>query len=98
MKVYLLTLTSAAVLGMLASLAPFLYLGALLTQGPTWTPGSITTLDILPLLVTLGITTLSTGYQNTRMVSGGRPALIGIICTLLFWVSFTLSSSMMGLS
>ncbi|MHA2359448.1 MAG: type II secretion system F family protein [Candidatus Thorarchaeota archaeon] len=98
MKVYLLTLTSAAVLGMLASLAPFLYLGALLTQGPTWTPGSISTLDIIPLLITLGITTLSTGYQNTRMVSGSRPILIGIICALLFLVSFSLSSSMMGLS
>jgi hypothetical protein len=98
MKVYLLTLTSAAVLGMLASLAPFMYIGALLTQGPIWTPGSITTLDILPLLVTLGVTTLSTGYQNTQMVSGGRPVLIGIISALLFWISFALSSSMMGLS
>ncbi|MFW9982762.1 MAG: type II secretion system F family protein [Candidatus Thorarchaeota archaeon] len=97
MKVYLLTLTSAAVLGMLASLAPFLYIGALLSEGPIWTPGSITTSDILPLLVTLGITTLSTGFQNTRMVNGARPALIGIICALLFWVSFTLSSTMMGL-
>ena len=98
MKVYLLTLTSAAVLGMLASLAPFLYIGALLSEGPFWTPGSISTLDILPLLLTLGITTLSTGYQNTRMVSGGRPALIGLICALLFWVSFALSSTLMGLS
>jgi hypothetical protein len=97
MKVYLLTLTSAAVLGMLASLAPFLYIGALLSQGPIWTPGSITTLDILPLLATLGITTLSTGYQNTRMVSGGRPVLIGLICALLFWVSFALSSTLMGI-
>ncbi|MFW9871058.1 MAG: type II secretion system F family protein, partial [Candidatus Thorarchaeota archaeon] len=97
MKVYLLTLTSASVLGMLASLAPFLYIGALLSEGPIWTPGSITTLDILPLLTTLGITTLSTGYQNTRMVNGGRPALIGIICALIFWISFTLSSAMMGL-
>ncbi|MFX1483985.1 MAG: type II secretion system F family protein [Promethearchaeota archaeon] len=98
MKVYLLTLTSAAVLGMLASLAPFLYLGALLSQGPLWSPGSITTMDILPLLLTLGVTTLSTGYQNTRMVSGNRPVVIGLVCTLLFWISFTVSTSMMGLS
>ncbi|MHA2114968.1 MAG: type II secretion system F family protein [Candidatus Thorarchaeota archaeon] len=98
MKVYLLTLTSSAVLGMLASLAPFLYIGALLSEGPFWTPGSISTLDILPLLVTLGVTTLSTGYQNTRMVGGGRPALIGLICALLFWISFALSSTLMGLS
>jgi Flp pilus assembly protein TadB len=97
MKVYLLTITSAAVLGMLASLSPFLFIGSLLSQGPTWTPGSITTLDILPLLLTLGVTTLSTGYQNTRMVSGTRPVVIGLICGLLFWISFALSSSMMGL-
>lgn len=97
MKVYLLTITSAAVLGMLASLSPFLFIGSLLSEGPTWTPGSISILDILPLLLTLGITTLSTGYQNTRMVSGNRPVVISLVCGLLFWISFTLSSSMMGL-
>ncbi len=96
MKVYLLTITSAAVLGMLASLSPFLFIGSLLSQGPTWTPGSITTIDILPLLVTLGITTLSTGYQNTKMVGGNRPVLIGLVCGLLFWIAFGLSSIMMG--
>ncbi|MFW9795289.1 MAG: hypothetical protein ACFFEE_13360, partial [Candidatus Thorarchaeota archaeon] len=97
MKVYLLTITSAAVLGMLASLSPFLFIGSLLSEGPLWTPGSITTLDILPLLITLGITTLSTGYQNTQMVSGSRPVVIGLVCGLLFWISFALSSSLMGL-
>ena len=97
MKVYLLTITSAAVLGMLASLSPFLFIGSLLSQGPIWSPGSITTLDILPLLLTLGVTTLSTGYQNTKMVSGSRPVVIGLVCGLLFWISFALSSSMMGL-
>ncbi|MFW9813477.1 MAG: type II secretion system F family protein [Candidatus Thorarchaeota archaeon] len=98
MKVYLLTLTSSAVLGMLASLAPFLYIGELLSGGFTWNPGSITTIDILPLLVTLGVTTLSTGYQNTQMVSGNRPTLMGLICILLFWMSFSLSSTLMGIS
>lgn len=97
MKVYLLTITSAAVLGMLASLSPFLFIGSLLSQGPTWTPGSISTLDILPLLLTLGITTLSTGYQNTKMVGGARPVVLGLVCGLLFWISFALSSSMMDL-
>jgi len=97
MKVYLLTITSAAVLGMLASLSPFLFIGSLLSQGPIWSPGSITNLDILPLLLTLGVTTLSTGYQNTKMVSGSRPVVIGLVCGLLFWISFALSSSMMGL-
>jgi hypothetical protein len=96
MKIYLLTITSAAVLGMLTSLSPFLFIGSLLSQGPTWTPGSITTLDILPLLLTLGVTTLSTGYQNTRMVNGSRPIVIGLVCGLLFWISFALSSSLMG--
>ena len=97
MKVYLLTITSAAVLGLLSSLSPFLYISSLLSQGPAWTPGGITTLDILPLLITLGITTLSTGYQNTRMVNGNRPLLISFICGLLFWISFAVSSSLMGL-
>jgi hypothetical protein len=97
MKVYLLTITSAAVLGMLASLSPFLFIGSLLSQGPTWTPGSITTLDILPLLLTLGVITLSTGYQNTRMVGGSRPIVLGLVCGLLFWISFALSSRMIGL-
>ena len=97
MKVYLLTITSSAVLGMLASLSPFLFIGSLLSQGPIWTPGSITTLDILPLLVTLGVTTLSTGYQNTRMVGGSRPVVIGLVCGFLFWISFALSSTLMGL-
>ena len=96
MKVYLLTITSVAVLGMLASLSPFLFIGSLLSQGPTWTPGSITVSDILPLLLTLGITTLSTGYQNTQMVSGSRPLVIGLVCGLLFWISFALSYSLMG--
>jgi hypothetical protein len=97
MKVYLLTLTSSAVLGMLASLAPFLYIGELLSGGFSWTPGGITTMDILPLLITLGVTTLSTGYQNTRMVSGNRPTMMGLICALLFWMSFSLSSTLMGI-
>ncbi|MBE0527046.1 MAG: hypothetical protein IH631_08895, partial [Candidatus Thorarchaeota archaeon] len=96
MKVYLLTLTSAAVLGMLASLAPFLYIGALLTQGPTISFGTLTVLDIAPLLGALGISTLSMGYQNTKMVSGNKPVLMALICSLIFWISFALSSSLMS--
>ncbi|MCJ7817663.1 MAG: hypothetical protein MUP60_02325, partial [Candidatus Thorarchaeota archaeon] len=96
MKVYLLTLTSAAVLGMLASLAPFLYIGSLLTQGPTVSFGTLTVLDIAPLLGALGISTLSMGYQNTQMVSGTKPVLMALICSLIFWISFTLSSSLMS--
>lgn len=98
MKVYLLTLTSAAVIGMLASLAPFLYIGSLLTEGPSFISGSLSTLDIAPLLGTLVITTLSMGYQNTRMVSGSRPVLMALICALLFWISFALSSGLMDLN
>jgi hypothetical protein len=98
MKVYLLTITSAAVLGMLASLAPFLFIGSLLTQGPTWSAGSISVLDIAPLLGTLGITILSMGYQNTQMVSGHRPIVMAIVCGLIFWIAFAFSSGLMGLS
>ncbi|MFW9957330.1 MAG: type II secretion system F family protein [Candidatus Odinarchaeota archaeon] len=98
LKVYLLTITSAAVLGMLASLAPFLFIGSLLTQGTTWTPSSISILDIAPLLATLGITILSMGYQNTLMVNGSRPTVMALICGLIFWIAFALSSGLMGLS
>lgn len=98
MKVHLLTITSAAVLGMLASLAPFLYIGALLSGGPTFVTGTLSIVDILPLLVTLGITTFSMGYQNTKMVNGSRPLVMALICTLLFWIAFALSSSLMGLT
>jgi hypothetical protein len=96
MKVYLLTLTSAAVLGMLASLAPFLYIGSLLSEAPTIEFGTLTALDIAPLLGTLGISTLSMGYQNTKMVSGNRPVLIALICGLIFWICFALSSTFMS--
>ena len=98
MKVYLLTITSAAVLGMLASLAPFLFIGSLLAQGPGFTPSIVSILDISPLLASLGITTLSMGYQNTRMVNGDRPLVMALICSLLFWIAFALSSSLIGLS
>ena len=98
LKVYLLTLTSAAVLGMLASLAPFLFIGSLLSQGPIFDPGFLTALDISPLLVALGISTLSMGYQNTKMVSGTRPVMMSIICSLIFWISFTLSAGLMSLN
>jgi len=98
MKVYLLTLTSAAVLGMLASLAPFLFIGSLLSQGPTFDLGSLTALDISPLLAALGISTLSMGYQNTKMVNGTRPVLMSVICSLLFWISFALSAGLMSLN
>ena len=98
MKVYLLTITSAAVLGMLASLAPFLFIGSLLTQGPGFTPGFVSILDISPLLIALAITTLSMGYQNTRMVNGDRPIVVALVCSLLFWIAFALSSSLIGLN
>jgi hypothetical protein len=98
MKVYLLTLTSVAVLGMLASLAPFLFIGSLLTQGPTWSPGALSAIDIAPLLITLGVMAISMGYQNTRMVSGSRPILMATVCGLVFWIAFAFSSGLMGLT
>ncbi len=98
LKVYILTFTSAVVLGLLASLAPFLYIGSILATGPTWTPDNISILDILPLILTLEIITLFSGYMNTKMVNGGRPLFIGIMCGLTFLISFQLADLMMGLT
>jgi hypothetical protein len=39
LKVYLLSITSSLVLGLLSALSPFLYIGSLLTEGPTWSAG-----------------------------------------------------------
>jgi Flp pilus assembly protein TadB len=98
LKVYLLSLTSALVLGLLGSLSPFLNLGGFLSEGPIWTPGSFSLIDITPLLLTLFLITTTTGYQNTRMVSGSRALLIGLLCGLLFLVTFFISASIMGFS
>ncbi|MHA2042942.1 MAG: hypothetical protein ACW975_13900, partial [Candidatus Thorarchaeota archaeon] len=97
LKVYLLSITSSLVLGLLSALSPFLFIGSLLTEGPIWSPEALSLLSILPLFVTLLITTVSTGYQNTSMVGGRRPLLIGVVCGLLFWASFMLSSAILGL-
>jgi pilus assembly protein TadC len=96
LKIYVLSLTSAAVLGLLASLTPFLFIGALLHQGPLWNPWAFSLTDLAPLIITLAVTTVSTGFQNSRMVNGGRPALVGLACGLLFLCAFALSSVMLG--
>jgi Flp pilus assembly protein TadB len=98
LKVHLLSVTSSIVLGLMAALSPFLFIGSLLSEGPIWTPDTITLVDIAPLFVALLITTASTGYQNTQMVGGRRALLIGFLCALLFAVSFVLSSSILGLN
>ncbi|MFX1262667.1 MAG: hypothetical protein ACFFAZ_11305 [Promethearchaeota archaeon] len=97
LKVYLLSITSSLVLGLLSALSPFLYIGSLLTEGPTWSAADLSLLSILPLFVTLLITTVSTGYQNTSMVGGRRPILMGAVCGLLFWAAFMLSSAILGI-
>ncbi len=97
LKVYLLSLTSSAVLGLLTALSPFLFIGALLSEGPTLVPGIIEVVAISPLFLTLLITTLSTGYLNTRMVGGRRPVVLGAVSGLLYWVSFMLASLILGL-
>ncbi len=97
LKVYLLSITSSLVLGLLASLSPFLFIGSLLAEGPSWSPSTLSILSILPLFATLLLTTISTGYQNASMVGGRRPLLMGILCGLLFWSSFMLSSVILGL-
>jgi hypothetical protein len=97
LKVYLLSITSSLVLGLLSALSPFLFIGSLLIEGPIWSPDTLSLLSIMPLFATLLITTVSTGYQNTSMVGGKRPFLMGVICGLLFWASFMLSSAILGL-
>ncbi len=96
MKVHILSMTSAVVLGLLSALAPFLYIGQLLAEGPSWTPGASIVTEIYPLVLALATTTTSTGYQNTRMVGGGRGILIGLFCLLLYLTAFVLSSGIMG--
>lgn len=98
LKVYLLTITSSAVLGLLSALSPFLFIGSLLSDGPIWTPNLLTLLDIMPLFLTLLLTTTSSGYQNSRMVSGRRGVLIGLLCGLLFTAAFAISALIMGIS
>ncbi|MFW9968388.1 MAG: hypothetical protein ACFFEA_14635, partial [Candidatus Thorarchaeota archaeon] len=97
LKVYLLSITSSLVLGLLAALSPFLFIGSLLAEGPNWSPVALSILSILPLFATLLLTTVSTGYQNTTMVGGRRPLLMGVLCGLLFWAAFMLSSAILGL-
>ncbi|MFW9804463.1 MAG: type II secretion system F family protein, partial [Candidatus Thorarchaeota archaeon] len=96
-KVYLLSITSSLVLGLLSALSPYLFIGSLLTEGPTWSAGDLSLLNILPLFATLLVTTISTGYQNTSMVGGRRPILMGAVCGLLFWAAFMLSSAILGI-
>ena len=98
LKVYLLSYTSAVVLGLMASLSPFLYIGSLLSDEFTWNPGQFGLIDIAPLLIALFIITFSTGYQNTKMVGGSRFMMIGIVCSLLFSISLLLSATILGLS
>jgi hypothetical protein len=97
MKVYLLSYTSATVLGLMASLSPFLYIGALLSEGFIWNPSQFSLIDIFPLFVSLLIITFSTGYQNTEMVGGTRSKMVGVVCVLLFCISMLLSATILGL-
>ncbi|MHA2378811.1 MAG: type II secretion system F family protein [Candidatus Thorarchaeota archaeon] len=97
LKVYLLSITSSAVLGLLAALSPFLFIGSLFSGGSIFAPGTLAITDIAPLFVALLTTTLATGYMNTRMVDGRRPVVVGAICGLLYWVSFVLASMILGL-
>ncbi|MFW9910767.1 MAG: hypothetical protein ACFFEF_19600, partial [Candidatus Thorarchaeota archaeon] len=74
-----------------------LFIGQLISGNAGMYIGEIAAFDILPLIVGLGITTASTGYQNTKMVGGTRGALVGFLCLLLFLASFMLSSTSMDL-
>jgi hypothetical protein len=96
LKVYILVITSSLVLGLMTSLAPFLGITSLFGEG-VFQPGNVALIDLAPLLITMLATSGSNGYQNTRMVGGGRPILMGIICILLFWTAFSFSSLVLGL-
>jgi hypothetical protein len=97
LKIHILSLTSAFVLGLLASLSPFLFIGSLLSQDSLGAPMVLSLFDVLPLIFTLLLTTISMGYQNTIMVSDSRGKMMGLICGLIFWMSFSLSASMLHL-
>lgn len=96
LKVYILSITSAIVLGLLTALAPFLYIGQFLFTGSQGDSVIITTSDILPLVATLSIITASSGYQNVNMVDGKRAKILSFLCLLLYLTSFVLSTSIMG--
>jgi Flp pilus assembly protein TadB len=98
LKVYILSFTSAVVLGLMTSLSPFLYIGSLLSDGFTWSPNQFKLIDIAPLLVALLVITFSTGYQNTKMVGGSRFKMIGLICAMLFCISLIFSALILDLS
>jgi len=98
LKVYLLNFTSSVVLGLLTSLSPFLFIGGLLSGGPGWGMGEHTLPEMLPLVLTLVTTTMSTGLQNTKMVGGAHPWLVSLVCCLLYTVAFALSSVVLGVA
>ncbi len=96
LKVYVLSITSSMVLGLLTSLAPFLSIGELLSGGFTGTWNPPTLLEIYPLVLALALITTSSGYQNVRMVDGRLASFFAFLCLLLYLVSFFISSSIMG--
>ncbi|MFW9980092.1 MAG: hypothetical protein ACFFEJ_18565, partial [Candidatus Thorarchaeota archaeon] len=96
LKVYILSITSAIVLGLLSALAPFLYIGQFLFDGTQGDTVPITSADILPLVLTLSIVTASSGYQNVKMVDGKRARILALLCLLLYLTSYALSTSIMG--
>jgi len=95
-KVYILSITSAIVLGLLSALAPFLYIGQFLYSGGDGGIVPITSADIYPLVITLCIVTGSSAYQNVKMVDGRRARILAILCLLLYLTSYALSTSIMG--
>ncbi|MEM4735342.1 MAG: type II secretion system F family protein [Candidatus Thorarchaeota archaeon] len=94
-KVYLLTLTSAVVLGMLTSLSPFLFIGGLLNQTTGGSTGLVAGNPFYLFVTMLSVVAFS-GHQNSVMVGGRRPRLTASVCALLYWTSFSLSSLLLG--
>ncbi|TFG11956.1 hypothetical protein EU537_10795 [Candidatus Thorarchaeota archaeon] len=98
LKVYILSLTSALVLGFLTSLAPFLSLASLLSNNQGIVPHSKSIIDMYPLLAAVGLTTAFTALQSTKMVGGEHPKLIAFLSITIYLLSLTFAGAFIGLS
>ncbi len=94
LKVYLLTLTSAVVLGLLSALAPFMAVASMFRGGGPIQFPALSISDIVPLAITLGVTSLITGHQNSVMVNGAHPRMMGMVAGLAYWLSLVVGLSL----
>jgi hypothetical protein len=98
LKVYILSLTSALVLGFLTSLAPFLSLASLLSNNQGIIPGVKSIIDMYPLIAAVGLTNAFTAHQSTKMVGGAHPNLISFVSTAIYLLALLFAGTFIGLS